>query len=1005
MGDVQSRRPYAKASARVFLAVALAASMSLPFAGAIPAVADEPAAPVAEPGAPVDPATGQKAESPVGSSGPEVVEPSETENPLAAEPAASASTPLAAAGQAPADESQARAGEQQAVFTVTRADDDSALGEPTEGTLRWAIAQANAAGSESYTVKIAFADSLQGGVIEIQEELPTIKRPMVIDGPGGGVTIRKDEEAPIDEGWRHFRIDRNEGTGDFEVVMNNLTLQGPGQQKANELLENGGIFVDEEFTGSLSLVNCTLEGNVNDRGSDLAEGENPDGMSHGGAINVQSEWAELRLTNCTVADNKAHWYGGGVYTISPIIAESSRFERNRSWNASGGGLLAAEKAELTRCVILDNVAGNESGGVQGGDLAMTECEVSGNESGTKLREHATGGGVGAINLTMTDCTVTDNVSGVGGGVYCSGRVAMKGSTVADNTSTTWGGGLLVVDGGVIEDCDITGNSTSLAGGGIAVGYESAEQDPTAVSDLTVNGGTISGNVSSDNGGGIFMYHLCDLVLNDVVVSGNTAARAGGGVYGEAPSTPVAAADEEEEPAATLTVSGGEIVGNKAEGKPQGEGDEGTGNGGGVCLPGGPVTIENGTVSGNESAENGGGIFALSATVRNSTLEQNKAAGSGGGLCALAARIESSRLSANKAGYAGGGLSAEVAIVDATTLDANSAPRGGGVSATDAGLVNCTLSGNAAEWAGGGLTAQDAVLANCTLSGNTARASDETGSFGGGVYVAKLEMHGCLVAGNHDHEGKPSEVRVDDKSDNGTGAVTDTYGKKNLIGVPAAGLSAVMATETANGVEVGKLADNGGATPTIMITPDGPAQDVILAGDYQVPSVDQRGNARPFGPATDVGAVEVSGLSKTYEVLKPFGPYRGGNESLSAAIDGPGRSVTGVEIAGRQLEPGTHYTVGGDAAIELKPAFLRTLKNGSYDVTVAFTNGHAQLSLKVDLTTPKPVDPEDPKPNEDVKKKPVPLARTGDGTGPAGWAALLAASAAVAAIGVAKRRRS
>ena len=149
----------------------------------------------------------------------------------------------------------------------------------------------------------------------------------------------------------------------------------------------------------------------------------------------------------------------------------------------------------------------------------------------------------------------------------------------------------------------------------------------------------------------------------------------------------------------------------------------------------------------------------------------------------------------------------------------------------------------------------------------------------------------------------------------------------------------------------------------------------------MPTVDQRGDARPFGPAADVGAVEVSELNLVYKVTSPFGTYRGGNDPLTATIDAPGRSVASVQVGGTVLEPGAHYAVTGDAAIALQPAFLRTLKNGSYHVTVTFTNGQAQLPLAVDVANPKPVDPA--KPNEDVKKKPAPLARTGDGTEAAG----------------------
>lgn len=959
MGISSPKRPRAKVATRSFMAFALAATLAFPFAGI--AVADES---VSEAPSVPEPAGAPSLDSGVANLYAEApAAPDSSESVIAA----AADSDLRAADQGP--------------FLVNRLEDDA-----DEGSLRWAINAANAVADKSANVKIEMDSSLAAGVIEIHSELPTIERSMTVEGPIGGVTVRKGKNALINDSWRHIRIEplNEQVDPEFNVTLSNLTFEGPGAQHSSQQLENGGIYVDEGFMGELALYDCALKSNVNDNGSDL-EAPNPE--SNGGAINVQSEGATLRMTRCAIENNTAEWFGGGVYSIAMVIAEDCAFKDNQSTVGGGGGLLATEKASLANCRFEDNRAGGDSGGVQSQELTMTTCIVDNNTAGMDTVEYSTGGGVGAVDLTMTSCQVTNNSAGSGGGVYCSGVVDVADSTVSENTAYRWGGGLFVVLGGSVRNSSLENNSASSVGGAIAVGDESAARETA----LAVADSTIARNKASEGGGGVFMYDMCALAFDNVVLSENQADGAGGGVCGEL--------------GASLVAKGSQIVGNKAKD----DGSPASGFGGGVYLEEGDVAMERCDVSGNAAEGNGGGVFALNATVGDSKLIGNRAGGSGGALCAYKLEMSGSQISGNEAKDTGGGLQAELAIVGGSTLDGNSAHSGAGLRATQAGLVNCTLAGNQAAWVGGGLNAHEAVLANCTVSGNVARASEGSGSLGGGLQTEVLEMNGCLVAGNYDSDGIPSEVRLGEKTDNGAGVVSNAYGKSNLVGIPAAGLRTVMVTETVSGLEVGSLADNGGTTQTIMITPDGPAQDAVPAGAYAVPSVDQRGDARPFGAAADIGAVEISGLSRVYEVLRQFAIYRGGDDPLAATIDAPARSVMSVALDGGTLEAGTQYIVSeGSTVVSLQPSYLKTLGDGTYRVVVTYTNGQAALPLTVDVANPQPVNPDDPKPvspSDDPKKKPTALVRTGDTVGAVGGLVLLAASIAVVSLGIARRRLS
>jgi hypothetical protein len=75
-----------------------------------------------------------------------------------------------------------------------------------------------------------------------------------------------------------------------------------------------------------------------------------------------------------------------------------------------------------------------------------------------------------------------------------------------------------------------------------------------------------------------------------------------------------------------------------------------------------------------------------------------------------------------------------------------------------------------------------------------------------------------------------------------------------------------------------LSNNGGPTPTMALLVGSPARDAILSS---YPPTDQRGIARPQGPAADIGAFEadfLSGAAPPYLVPARLG------QSLTLAFD-------------------------------------------------------------------------------------------------------------------------
>ena len=186
--------------------------------------------------------------------------------------------------------------------------------------------------------------------------------------------------------------------------------------------------------------------------------------------------------------------------------------------------------------------------------------------------------------------------------------------------------------------------------------------------VTITGLTISGGMTSEDGGGIANFQFDNsLALSRVIITGNTA-RNGGGVYN----------------GGILTVDSSTISGNTA---PR--------NGGGLMGGGtGGITIKNSTISGNGAGDRGGGIFQYvgNTSLTNVTFTGNSASiGGAFGKEAYSATFNHVTVAGNGAQAYGGiySLTGGAAVVLANTIVANN---GGG---------NCGSFGNPAIADGNG----------------------------------------------------------------------------------------------------------------------------------------------------------------------------------------------------------------------------------------------------------------------------------------------------------------
>ena len=181
-------------------------------------------------------------------------------------------------------------------------------------------------------------------------------------------------------------------------------------------------------------------------------------------------------------------------------------------------------------------------------------------------------------------------------------------------------------------------------------------------------------------------------------------------------------------------------------------------GGAVFQPGpGTVTITNSTLSGNDTSDTGGAIYAFrGVTIQNSTVSGNTSGGSGGAVHSSngPVTVQDSTFTDNHAYAAGGGgaivQSAGNLLVEDSTLSGNTAFRGGavhGLNSDELTIRRSTLHDNTAAEHGGGIYTNSAdilTVESSTISGNTS-----TGAQGAGIYAlrAPLVVRASTVSGN------------------------------------------------------------------------------------------------------------------------------------------------------------------------------------------------------------------------------------------------------------------
>ena len=423
-------------------------------------------------------------------------------------------------------------------------------------------------------------------------------------------------------------------------------------------------------------------------------------------INTVSNGDELEVVAGTYAESLD--LGGKDLDIVSLSGASSTFivppigQVAVTWDQGEAGSLEGFTLQPTTARALT---------IDGSSPSVVDVDISGGGSFGTID----GGAVYIVggSPSLDSMSISATAGRKGGAIYANGKAAIALSDISiDSTQATHGGALYFDDVTVTADVlSIVDVQVDRSGGGAYIDDSDVSftsltiQDGTGNdtwgvglyirdrSNVSVDGGTISGNVAANYasgyyGGGIYMEGNSSLSLDTVELSDNTAFGGGGLAvddYSNAVLVSVVFDTNEADDrgggldvaaASTVSCTSCEFSDNIAT------------DGGGVDVRGSSsFTDTDGEYSGNESSDDGGAVHinVAAASFSGSIFTGNEAAASGGAIYAYTTSstlsISGAEFSSNTATADDGGAIAAIRRtaldVSSTSFDSNSSVYGDG----------------------------------------------------------------------------------------------------------------------------------------------------------------------------------------------------------------------------------------------------------------------------------------------------------------------------------------
>lgn len=399
-----------------------------------------------------------------------------------------------------------------------------------------------------------------------------------------------------------------DGSQTIVQVNADFTITAPVQVPANKNIRLMGTGT---ITSAMTGSNHFYMFKIASGGAVTLDGATINGNNTAFAVENRGSFTLLRGV---IKNGKAKPYPGNNGVVlttgagAKFVMAGGTIQDSTVANALGGAVTVANGAtgELRDGTIQNTTLTNQYSGsvmVRNADFTMTGGTITGGDASSTINSS------GGLMLYALDPN-------------------------GETTTATMGGGYIT-------------NNKAVDGAGVHV-YAGNPQygDSKSKADFTFNGGSITNNVASESGGGIYVTWNGNVVMNNGIIKNNTAGIAGGGVAtydqfvgvvgGQKVPYSKVGAPWNNWPniyRAGFTMNGGSIDGNKATSNGTNQlGDKGVGAG--IYIASANATLNAGEIINNTANDQGGAVYVASVPyvlhINNALIKDNTATVIGGG---------------------------------------------------------------------------------------------------------------------------------------------------------------------------------------------------------------------------------------------------------------------------------------------------------------------------------------------------------------------------------------
>jgi len=283
----------------------------------------------------------------------------------------------------------------------------------------------------------------------------------------------------------------------------------------------GGYMIElKDASASLTLKDVVIDGaEYSVAAENAAETDSIIKAVSGGTIVLKS--------GAILENNKAAQFGSGILAINgvEITMEDGaviRNNTNRNYELGGGILLGNGSTFTMNGGEISGNTANGGGGVAiiGSTMVMNGGTISNNSTYKTSGQGSYGAGV----------YVADYANASGGDILFKPKPAsfeMNGGKITGNKALDYGGGILTfpqqgekITININKNGEISENQVTKGSGGAIAAF-------FGVTELNVNGGTLTKNSAKNYGGGVFLYQATNATISKGMISENKAYKGGG----------------------------------------------------------------------------------------------------------------------------------------------------------------------------------------------------------------------------------------------------------------------------------------------------------------------------------------------------------------------------------------------------------------------------------------------------------------------------------------------